>query len=222
MIQAVIFDMDGVLIDSEPIWQESEIAVFSRIGLHLRPSDCLKTTGLRTDEMVDFWYRRHPWSDPSKQEITREIIDTVIADIRRKGEPLPGFEQMLASVASLGCKTALASSSCYDIIRTVIEKLGLTGRFDVVYSAEEEPLGKPHPGVYLTTARKLGVDAAACVAIEDSINGVIAAKAARMTCIAIPVPEVRNDRRFGIADAIIHSLADIDQTWWRGLMRRNE
>ncbi len=105
---------------------------------------------------------------------------------------------------------AVASSSAASVIFAVLEKLGLTGCFRVVQSAEFEPYGKPHPGVYLTAARRLGVAPEACVAIEDSVTGVVAAKAAKMACLAVPAPTAKDDRRFGIADAVLPSLADLD------------
>ena len=112
---------------------------------------------------------------------------------------------------------ALASSSAYRLIGAVTERLGLAGEFEVAYSAEEEEYGKPHPGVYLTTARRLGVAPTQCLAIEDSFNGVLAAKAARMRCVAIPEPAQRRDPRFGIADLVLDSLAGVDMGMWQRL-----
>ena len=102
-------------------------------------------------------------------------------------------------------------------MRAVVEKLGLGGAFDFIHSAEEEEYGKPHPAVYLTTARMLGVAPTECLAIEDSLNGVIAAKSARMKCVAIPSPESRVDSRFTIADATLDSLTEINTELWKRL-----
>jgi len=97
----------------------------------------------------------------------------------------------------------------------VLAALDLGEAFEVVHSAEDEPYGKPHPGIYLTAAERLGVDPVACVAIEDSVAGVVAAKAARMAAVA--VPEDRGDPRFGIADAVLDSLADL-AGWLDGVL----
>lgn len=210
MIKAVIFDMDGVLIDSEPFWQESEIEAFSRVGLRLTREMCLQTMGLRIDEAVSYWHRRHPWEAArTPRELEDEIVNGVIERIVERGEVKEGVGHALAMFKSRGLRIALASSSAYRIIRAVVERFGLAGEFERIYSAEEEEYGKPHPGVYLTTARKLGVSPTECLAIEDSPNGVLAAKAARMKCLAVPEPLMRGDARIAIADLTLDSLADI-------------
>ena len=215
MIEAVIFDMDGVLIDSEPFWQESEIDAFGRAGLRLTREMCAQTMGLRVDEVVEFWHRHHGWEGHTSAEIEEAIIGGVAERILSKGEAKKGVARALAFFRSRGVKVALASSSAYRLIRAVTERFGLVDKFDCVYSAEEEEYGKPHPGVYLTTARRLGVVPSACLAVEDSFNGVLAAKAARMKCIAVPEEGARREPRFAIADAVLGSLEEIDEEVWR-------
>ena len=100
----------------------------------------------------------------------------------------------------------LASSSTYRLIDCTLESLGLKDFFEVIHSAQEEALGKPHPAVYLSAAAKLGVAASGCLAIEHSLNGVIAAKAARMTVVAIPEAHQQSDPRFAVADHRLESL----------------
>ena len=217
MISAVIFDMDGVIIDSEPLWRDSEMSVFQRVGINLTHDDCLKTTGLRTDEVVDYWHRQHPWVYPSKKVIAQEIVEQLIGHIRSRGKLIEGFESAMAFIQTRQVKTALASSSSYPIIDTVMDRFNLREHFEVIHSAQEEEYGKPHPAVYMTTARKMNVRGGACLAIEDSVNGAVAAKAAGMRCIALPDPDARHDRRFGIADAVVDSLTDIDETLWQRL-----
>jgi len=215
MIKAVIFDMDGLLIDSEPLWQEAEIATFRSVGISLDRTLCLETTGMRTDEMVAYWHRRYPWETPTKKEIEHSIIDSIVKMVGVRGNPKEGVEQVMEFVKLQALKPALASSSPYPIIEAVVDKFNLREKFDVIYSAEEEEFGKPHPGVYITTARKLQLLPEECLAIEDSVNGVLSAKAAKMKCIAVPEGAARNDRRFAIADIVLDSLADLDAEVWR-------
>lgn len=217
MIEAVIFDLDGLLIDSEPLWQEAEILIFKQVNLVLTSELCRQTQGLRIDEVVDYWYRQYPWTNLSKLEVEELIVNKVIELIHLKGQPLPGVAQAIAFVKNQNVKIALASSSTSQIIQAALQKLNLTEVFVEIYSAESEMLGKPHPGVYSTTAQKLNVPPQSCLALEDSLNGVLAAKAAHMKCVAIPEAIQQKNPQFAIADLILKSLEEFNQPVWNSL-----
>ena len=217
IIAAVIFDLDGLLIDSEPLWQEAEILVFERVGINLTFQLCQQTQGLRIDEVVDYWYLRHPWTNLTKLEVEKSIVNKLIELIQRKGQPLPGVDKAIAFVRSKNVKIALASSSSMIIIRAALQKLSLSDTFTEVYSAESEVLGKPHPGVYLTTAKKLNIPPQSCLALEDSLNGVLAAKAAQMKCIAIPEASQQDNPKFSIADRVLQSLEGLTDSVWNSI-----
>jgi mannitol-1-/sugar-/sorbitol-6-/2-deoxyglucose-6-phosphatase len=213
VIRAVIFDLDGLLIDSEPHWRAAEMEVFAEVGLRLSEDMCLRTTGLRVDEVVGYWFARAPWSGASAAEVTTRIIAATIARLREAGQAKPGGAEAIARVRRRGLPVGLASSSPMAIIRAAIERLGLADAFDTLHSAEDEALGKPHPAVYLTAAARLHVPATACLALEDSLNGLVAARAARMRCVLVPehAPE---DPRFQLADRVLPSLdAFTDEVW---------
>lgn len=209
MPRAVIFDMDGLLIDSEPLWVRAEIEIFAEVGVTLAEEDCARTKGLRTDDVIAYWYARRPWTGTSPADVEARLIGRVASLVRAEGRALPGVAHAIAMAREGGRRMALASSSPLVIIHAALERLGLEGAFDVVQSAQSLPLGKPHPGIFLRTAELLSVPAVDCVVLEDSLTGVIAAKAARMTCIAVPFDHPEHDARFVIADAIVPSLEEL-------------
>ena len=224
MLEAAIFDMDGLLIDSEPLWQEAEMEVFASVGVQLSRVQCAETKGRRVDETVAHWYERRPWEGATRKEVEERLVGRVIELIREKGQAKDGLHHALAFFRRRGPRLALASSSGYPVIRAVLEKLGIEREFEVVHSATKEKFGKPHPAVYRTTARKLAVDPGRCLALEDSLHGVLAAKAAGMMCVAVPDPSTgdpEHDRelnsRLVAADLVLPSLSSLDEEAWRKL-----
>lgn len=207
--RALIFDMDGVLIDSEPLWHEAEIAAAGEAGLVLTPEDCLRTTGLRVDEVVAYWCERQPQLAPRREALVASTLDRLVGLVSRRGMPKPGVDEVLAFGRSRGLRLALASSSPYRVIYAALDALALHSTFEVIHSAEEETRGKPDPVVYLTTARKLGIEPERCIAVEDSPNGLLSAKAAGMKCIVVPEFALRADPRFALADARVGGLGEI-------------
>lgn len=207
-IAAAIFDMDGLLIDTEPIWRRSEIEVFDELGLHLTEEQCMQTMGVRVAQIVELWYSRHPWEGPSCEEVTRRIYAGVLRHVQAEGEPMPGVLNALHIVRDLGLPCAVASSSSEILIRAVIDRLDIADYIQTICSADDEAEGKPHPAVYLTAARRLGVAPEQCVAFEDSPNGVLSAKAAGMMCILVPDPYLADDPRMDGADLRLASLTD--------------
>lgn len=209
MVQAVIFDMDGLLVDSEPWWQQAQREVFSGLGVPVSEAVTRELVGLRTQDHIAYWYARYPWAGPSWSEVAQAIAGRAVALIRQHGGLMPGAGEAVRRFHREGMPLAVASSSSSAVIIDVLEHFEILPAFAALQSAEFEPHGKPHPGVYLSAAKRLGVDPKACLAIEDSVTGVTAAKAAGMTCIVVPSPEMRDDPRYCIADAVVSSLDQV-------------
>lgn len=207
-MEAAIFDLDGLLIDSEPLWRLAEIEVFGQVGVPLTDSMCGETMGLRAREVVLHWYRRYPWQERSVEGVEERLVDRVESLIRERGTALPGVHELLSELAETSCPMAVASSSAPRLIDAAIAALGLDHSLGIRCSASDEEHGKPDPAVYLTAATRLGVAPADCVAFEDSIPGVRAGKAAGMRVVAVPAPEHYDNPEYDQADLKLRSLAD--------------
>jgi mannitol-1-/sugar-/sorbitol-6-/2-deoxyglucose-6-phosphatase len=216
VIRACVFDMDGVLIDTEPVWRRVEQEVFARVGVHLTEAQLLETWGKRIDEVVDHWYTSRPWDGVRPHAVAKAIVDDVIAHVRAHGEAAPGAREAIATARAAGLKVAIASSSSRRLIDAVVKRLEVEQHVDAVLSADDEKQGKPAPDVYLRAAWNLGVRPEECVAIEDSPVGVESAKAAHMRCIALITQGV-DPADLGEADIVIERLDEFTPALLRRL-----
>jgi mannitol-1-/sugar-/sorbitol-6-/2-deoxyglucose-6-phosphatase len=208
MDRAVIFDMDGLLIDSEPLWRQAELAIFASVGIEITDEMAEVTKALRTDATTAYWYNYRPWSGPTLLEIENAVIDRVGDLMRRDGRAKDGVPEILEHFAARGYRIGLASNSPDSLIAIALDKLGITRYFDTTASSVHEREGKPDPAVYVSAAQRLGVPAAGCIVFEDSVVGVQAGKAARMATVAVPPIEHFDDPGYAIADLKLRSLRD--------------
>jgi mannitol-1-/sugar-/sorbitol-6-/2-deoxyglucose-6-phosphatase len=210
--RAAVFDMDGLLVDSEILWHQAELELLVPLGAEIDATASRATKGMFVDEVVEHYHRLTPWVAPSTDVVTAQLLERVGDLIEEQGRLLPGAIDALSLCASLG-PIALASSTPYALIHRALAHFGLTERFVVVHSAQDESMGKPHPAVFLTASRRLGVAPEHCVAFEDSPAGVRSATAAGMDCIAVPAAEERADPAYALATVVLDSLRDLDREW---------
>ena len=209
--------MDGLLIDSEPLWDQAELEVMASLGVDItRRHELPDTLGLRIDMVVDLWYAQQPWNGPDRQAVTDRIITRAISLVEETRPLLPGVREAVALCKSQGLMVGLASASPLHMLEKVLTMFDLRESFDALASAEKLPYSKPHPQVYLDCAAKLGVDPLTCVALEDSVNGMVASKAARMRSIVVPAEEGQHDPRFALANVKLTSLAELTAAHLRG------
>jgi sugar-phosphatase len=185
-ISAVIFDMDGLIIDSEPLWKIAEIETFKEVGFDFTIEMCALTTGMRIDEVVEFWRKRLKWQKFSNNEIVDTIQNKMIQLILQRGKLLPGIIEALNLLKSNGVLIALASSSSMSLINTTVDSLEIRRFFNIIHSAENEIAGKPNPAVFLSTAKMLEVQPNKCLVLEDSKAGMNAGLNANMRTVVIP------------------------------------
>jgi sugar-phosphatase len=207
----VIFDLDGLLIDSEPFWRQAEMEVFATVGLQLSETETRQTMGLRIDDAVRHWWERRPWKEMTPVEVERAVTQRVAELIASQGEPMPGALEAIHLCRRQSLPVAVCSGSYAVVIEAALRRLDIESEVAVWHSAEWEPLGKPHPGAFLSTAAKLGVDPSSCLAVEDSFNGAISAKAARMRVVVVPEPSAAGSARWGFCEAELDSLFGFDE-----------
>lgn len=207
MINAVIFDMDGVMIDSEPLWEKTERILLARRGIDYSPDYRDKIVGLNQRDsgrlLVDTFDL-----DETVDDIINERISILTSIYEEELELIPALVPLLEQLAREGYRLAVASSSPLRVVTFVLDMFSLHNHFLTVVSGDSVGNGKPHPDIYLHTADMLGVVPAECVAIEDSINGLRSAKGAGMYCIAIPDKRLTPEQ-FKSADVILDSLREL-------------
>ena len=207
MINAVIFDMDGVMIDSEPLWEKTERILLARRSIDYSPDYRDKIVGLNQRDsgrlLVDTFNL-----DETVEDIINERISILTSIYEEELELIPALVPLLEQLAREGYRLAVASSSPLRVVTFVLDMFSLHNHFLTVVSGDSVGNGKPHPDIYLHTADMLGVVPAECVAIEDSINGLRSAKGAGMYCIAIPDKRLTPEQ-FESADVILDSLREL-------------
>ena len=208
MITAVVFDLDGVLIDSEQVWDAVREELALERGGRWHPGAQRDMMGMSSPEWSRYMHEQLGLPEPA-EEINRVVVERML--VRYAGGPpwLPGALAAVRRIAA-GLVLGLASSSNRELIDVVLEAGGIGSLFRATVSSEEVARGKPAPDVYLEAARRLGVAPAGCVAVEDSHNGILAAKAAGMGCIAIPNPHFPPGAALAEADLVVASVAELD------------
>jgi len=210
-IRAVIFDLDGVLADSEPWWNKIDATLLAEHGVTYRGEHHRNVLGVSYQLAVEFYKKAFGLSIPSEQMMRRrgEIATEFFAN---RIDPFPATRQVLEELRRMNppVRLALATSSVSTSARPFLDRHRLTPFFEVIVTGEEVERGKPHPDIYLRAAEKLDVATAACLVIEDSLSGIAAAKAANMRVAAIPDSRFVDPREYeSDADYLLRGLSEI-------------
>ena len=207
-LKAAIFDMDGLLIDSEPLWQEAGKETLQEFGKELTAEQYHTSTGLRTEEWIEHWFHFFGISMQHAPKAVDIIIQKAIEKIDARGILFPGAEHIINFFKEKDFKIAIATSSPLSLAQIVVQKINIPFQFDAITSAEKLPFGKPHPEVYINCAQQLGLTGLQCIAFEDSFNGMIAAKAAKMKCVVVPFVSDYEHLKWNAADLKLKSLEE--------------
>ncbi len=218
MLKAVIFDMDGVIIDSEPLHYRVDNMIFDKLGITLSYEERKSFVGIDNMRM---------WRWIKKKCNLHETVDDLIklSDLMRNSffrdidtlKPVAGTVELIRELKQQGIKTALASSSSGELIEIILGRLGIINDFDALISGNSVKKGKPDPDIFLMTLDKMGEEREKCVVIEDSENGINAAKSAGIFCIAYRNPNSR-EQNLEKADIIIDSFSEMTSAYINNLL----
>lgn len=207
-MKAVIFDMDGVIIDSEPIHLEVDMKTLKELGCDISEEELGKYVGTTNEYMFEDLKRAYNISESIEEIIDKKVKMTKDKIINSDLEPIIGIKELLIDLKNKNILTAIASSSPRDFIDLVISKFKLQNYFTYIISGEEVQNGKPAPDIYIEAAKKLGVLSKECIVIEDSKNGVLASKSAGMKCIGFQNVNSGN-QDLSKADVVVKSIPEI-------------
>jgi HAD superfamily hydrolase (TIGR01509 family) len=208
VIEAVVFDLDGVLLDSEQVWDEAREQLAKERGGRWHYQAQKDMMGMSSTEWSRYMHERIGLPE-APEEINREVVERLSASYREHLPALPGAKEAVERLAARW-RLGLASSSNRELIDLALELLGVKQFFAVTVSSEEVARGKPAPDVYLEAVRRLGVEPAHAAAVEDSSNGILAAKAAGMRVLAIPNRHFPpGEEALAQADVVLDSLAEL-------------
>jgi HAD superfamily hydrolase (TIGR01509 family) len=211
--EAVIFDMDGVLSDTQMIHAQLESDLLRRFGIEMSPEDLTREfAGVPDPEMFQAIFQRHGKDPAGLEKLLEGKWDELKEKVRGGGvPPVPGSRELVRMLRGRGVRLAVASSSYRSFVELVLQELDLAAQFQAVVTVEDVERGKPHPDIFLLAAERLGVPPPACVVIEDGINGMMAAKRAGMKCIALVPLDSREEHP---ADLVVSTLKDIPPSFF--------
>ena len=209
-IQAVIFDMDGLMVDSEPLQTEATISFLKRHGHTFNVDDRSDMVGRKTIEALAMVKQKYQ-IPMTLEDIFRERESIYLELVHHKLEMQAGLESLLRRLKEAGYAIALASSGYREYVNLVLDKFHLREFFQTMVTGDEAQEGKPSPEIFLMAAKRLGVSPAACLVLEDAQHGVLAAKRAGMRCIAVP-NSITEHQDFSLADVVVSSLDEVTIT----------
>jgi HAD superfamily hydrolase (TIGR01509 family) len=209
IFRALIFDLDGVLADSEPWWNDIDAALLAEYGVSYRGEYHQNVLGINYRLAIEFYKKAFGLSVPS-EEMMRRRSEIATEFFAQHIDLFPSVKAVIEELRGMNLRLAVGTSSVSPSARPFLDRHGLTSFFDVIVTGEEVERGKPYPDIYLRAAEKLHIPADACLVVEDALSGIAAAKAAKMRVAAIPDTRFVDPRKYqNQADFILSSLKEL-------------
>lgn len=213
MIKAVIFDMDGLMVDTESLYSQAMSRVAEKRGKCFTLQIKQKLMGRLAIESLTI-FKEQLGLEESPEQLLAEREEIYEKLLSQNVIPMPGLFKLLDLLNKLGIRKAIASSSKRKWIELILNKLDIQKQFEIIVSGEEIKQGKPNPEIYLLTSKKLNLEPEECLVLEDAISGVASAKSAKMKCIAVP-NQFTQGIDFSNADLVVNSLEEIDEALFK-------
>jgi HAD superfamily hydrolase (TIGR01509 family) len=204
--RAVIFDMDGLLLDTEVLWQRAEEELFRRHGDRFTQADKLAVMGTSFEMTARYFAERLGRSEEHGTELVDELGELMHSLLQKEVSSRPGAVELVSRLRADGVRLALASNSSRFLVETALATAGLTDAFEAIVTSDDVAQAKPAPDIYLLACARLGIQPAEALALEDSAPGIEAAKAAGLVCIAVPQFA---ETDVSAADRVIDSLEEL-------------
>jgi HAD superfamily hydrolase (TIGR01509 family) len=204
--RAVVFDMDGLLLDTEVLWQRAEEELFRRHGDRFTQADKLAVMGTSFEMTARYFAERLGRSEEHGTELVDELGELMHSLLQKEVSSRPGAVELVARLREDGVRLALASNSSRFLVETALATAGLTDAFEAIVTSDDVAQAKPAPDIYLVACARLGIEPAEALALEDSAPGIEAAKAAGLVCIAVPQFA---ETDVSAADRVIDSLEEL-------------
>lgn len=217
--KAIIFDMDGVISDTQHIYSSVESSLLKEHGVDIHPDDIShRYSGMKSQEMFGHIFKDSEKTPQEIEDILQERYRRIVYAFEENIFAVPGTLEFLDKVKSSGLLTAVASASRLSIIEKILVTLNIREKFDTIASAQEVEKGKPEPDIFLLAAQRLGCDPATCIVVEDGIHGMVGAKKAGMKCVGLVRSGVHEHGKYP-ADTIVSNLKDLDLDQLYNLMQ---
>ncbi|WOJ98160.1 HAD family phosphatase [Congregibacter brevis] len=185
-IKGVIFDFDGLIVDTNALWTEAEHACFTAVGVYVTPDQQQLTESMTTRQVASHWYKYQPWRGRSVEKLELDVIEYVRRELASGARTMPGAIDVIRWCCAQGYRIGLATNAPREVCEPTLEQLGVHDQFDAIVTEADVRNGKPHPAVYRACVEKLNLRPHEAIAFEDSPTGALAAVRAGVTVIGVP------------------------------------